>query len=109
MFPTTRISIEKLSDPDKYPGYAVSHNCRIKSLDDCWEAVREITKLEGSIKTLRKAFVNLANETLGGAHKGKSVSKHKTEFTNSSAYDKSSRKNTKKMAQKVGQVLTFKR
>jgi len=109
LFPTTRISIEKLSDPDKYPGYAVSHNCRIKSLDDCWEAVREITKLEGSIKTLRKAFVNLANETLGGAHKGKSVSKHKTEFTNSSAYDKSSRKNTKKMAQKVGQVLTFKR
>jgi len=53
--------------------------------------------------------VNLTNKTLGGAHKGKQVSKHKTEFTNSNNYDKSSRREVKKMARKVGEVLTFKR
>ena len=109
LFPTTRISIEKLSNPDKYPEYAKSHHCRTKTLDDTWNAVRKITNLEGGIKTLRKAFVNITNQTLGGAHKGKQVSKHKTEFTNSSNYDKSSRREIKKMAQTVGQVLTFKR
>ena len=109
LFPTTRISLEKLSNPDDYPGYAKSHHCRTKTLDDTWSAVKEITHLEGSIKTLRKAFVNLTNKTLGGAHKGKQVSKHKTEFTNSNNYDKSSRREVKKMARKVGEVLTFKR
>lgn len=109
LFPTTRISIEKLSNPDKYPEYAKSHHCRTKTLDDTWNTVRKITNLEGGIKTLRKAFVNITNQTLGGAHKGKQVSKHKTEFTNSSNYDKSSRREIKKMAQTVGQVLTFKR
>ena len=109
LFPTTRISLEKLSNPDDYPGYAKSHHCRTKTLDDTWSAVKKITHLEGSIKTLRKAFVNLTNKTLGGAHKGKQVSKHKTEFTNSSNYDKSSRREVKKMARKVGEVLTFKR
>ena len=109
LFPTTRISLEKLSNPDEYPGYAKSHHCRTKTLDDTWSAVKEITHLEGSIKTLRKAFVNLTNKTLGGAHKGKAVSKHKTEFTNSSNYDKASRRETKRMAQKVGQVLLFKK
>ena len=109
LFPTTRISIEKLSNPKKYPDYANSKECRTKTLDDTWNAVKEITHLEGAIKTLRKSFVSLANKTLGGAHKGKEVSKHKTEFTNSNNYDKSSRREIKQMAQKVGQVLMFKK
>ncbi len=109
LFPTTRISIEKLSDPDKYPGYAKTHYCRTKTLDDCWDAVKGITKLEGSIKTLRKSFVNITNETLGGAHRGKHITKHKTEHTPSARYDKANRGKTRKMAQKVGEVLTFKR
>ena len=108
LFPTTRISLEKLSNPDKFPGYAKTHNCRTKTLDDCWNAVKEITHLEGSIKTLRKSFVTIANTTLGGAHKGKKISKHKTEQINSGIYDKGSRAEVKRMAQKVGQVLTFK-
>ena len=109
LFPTTRISLEKLSNPDQYPGYAKSHHCRTKTLDDTWSAVKKITHIEGSIKTLRKAFVNLTNETLGGAHKGKQVSKHKTEQVNSGTYDKASRRKVKQMAQKVGQVLMFKK
>ena len=109
MFPTTRISIEKLSDIDRYPNYARSNNCRTKTLDDCWNEVRAITKLEGSIKTLRKSLVSVSNKTLGGAHKGKRVSKHKTEHTNSSNYDKSSRREEREYARKVGEVLTFKR
>ena len=109
LFPTTRISLEKLSDPDKYPGYAKSHHCRTKTLDDTWSAVKKITHLEGSIKTLRKAFVNVTNDTLGGAHKGKKISKHKTEQINSGTYDKASRREVKQMAQKVGQVLMFKK
>ena len=109
LFPTTRISLEKLSNPDKYPNYAKSHNCRTKTLDDTWNAVRKITHFEGSIKTLRKAFVGIANDTLGGAHKGKKISKHKTEQINSGVYDKASRTDTKNMANKVGEVLSFKK
>ena len=109
LFPTTRISIEKLSDIDRYPNYARSNNCRTKTLDDCWNEVRAITKLEGSIKTLRKSLVSVSNKTLGGAHKGKRVSKHKTEHTNSSNYDKSSRREEREYARKGGEVLTFKR
>ena len=109
LFPTTRISIEKLSDIDRYPNYARSNNCRTKTLDDCWNEVRAITKLEGSIKTLRKSLVSVSNKTLGGAHKGKRVSKHKTEHTNSSNYDKSSRREEREYARKVGEGLTFKR
>ena len=109
LFPTTRISLEKLSNPDKYPNYAKSHNCRTKALDDTFNAVRKITHFEGSIKTLRKAFVGIANDTLGGAHKGKKISKHKTEQINSGVYDKASRTDTKNMANKVGEVLSFKK
>ena len=109
LFPTTRISIEKLSNPDKWPGYANKNCCRTKTLDDCWEAVRKITNYEGALKTLRKAFVNITNETLGGAHSGKHITKHKTELTPSSRYDKASRSKTKKMANKVGEVLSFKK
>ena len=109
LFPTTRISMEKLSDPDRYPKYARSNACRTHTLDDTWSAVKEITHLEGSLKTLRKAFTNITNETLGGAHKGKQISKHKNEFTNSGTYDKASRKKTTTMARRVGQVLMFKK
>jgi len=49
------------------------------------------------------------NDTLGGAHKGKHITKHKTEFTPSSRYDKASRSKTKVMAKKVGEVLAFKK
>ena len=109
LFPTKRISMEKLSNPDRYPNYARSNACRTHTLDDCWNAVRKITHLKGSIKSLRKSFVTIANETLGGAHKGKSVSKHTNEFTNSRSYDKASRKKTTAMARRVGEVLMFKR
>jgi integrase len=108
LFPTTRISLEKLSDPDRYPNYARSNSCRIHTLDDTWNAVREMTGLKGSIKSLRKSFVNITNDTLGGAHKGKHISKHKNEFTNSGTYDKASRKKTTDMAKRVGKVLMFK-
>ena len=109
LFPTTRISMEKLSDPDRYPKYARSNACRTHTLDDTWNAVRKITHLEGSLKTLRKAFTNISNETLGGAHKGKHISKHKNEFTNSGTYDKANRKKTTTMAKRVGEVLMFKK
>ena len=108
LFPTTRISLEKLSDPDRYPNYARSNSCRTHTLDDTWNAVREMTGLKGSIKSLRKSFVNITNETLGGAHKGKHISKHKNEYTNSGTYDKASRKKTTDMAKRVGKVLMFK-
>jgi len=109
LFPTTRISMDKLSDPDRYPKYARSNACRTHTLDDTWNAVRKITHLEGSLKTLRKAFTNISNETLGGAHKGKHISKHKNEFTNSGTYDKANRKKTTTMAKRVGEVLMFKK
>ena len=109
LFPTTRISLEKLSDPDRYPKYARSNACRTKTIDDCWYAVKKITNLKGSIKSLRKSFINLTNETLGGAHRGKHISKHTNEFTNSRSYDKASRKKTTDMARKVGEVLMFRR
>jgi len=109
LFPTKRISLEKLSDPDRFPKYARSNDCRTKTLDDCWYAVKKITHLEGSLKTLRKSFINITNETLGGAHKGKHISKHKNEFTNSGTYDKANRKKTTTMARRVGEVLMFKR
>ena len=67
-----------------------------------------MTGLKGSIKSLRKSFVNITNETLGGAHKGKHISKHKNEYTNSGTYDKASRKKTTDMAKRVGKVLMFK-
>ena len=109
LFPTKRISLEKLSDPDRFPKYARSNECRTKTLDDCWYAVKKITHLEGSLKTLRKSFINITNETLGGAHKGKHISKHKNEFTNSGTYDKANRKKTTTMAKRVGEVLMFKK
>jgi len=109
LFPTKRISLEKLSDPDRFPKYARSNDCRTKTLDDCWYAVKKITHLEGSLKTLRKSFINITNETLGGAHKGKHISKHKNEFTNSGTYDKANRKKTTTMAKRVGEVLMFKK
>ena len=81
----------------------------MKTLDDCWEAVRDMTGLTGAIKTLRKAFTNATNETLGGAHRGKHITKHITELTPVRSYDKASVMNRKKMAKQVGQVLMFKR
>ena len=33
--------------------------------------LENMTGLTGAIKTLRKAFTNATNETLGGAHRGK--------------------------------------
>ena len=38
LFPTTRISLEKLSDPDRFPDYARSNACRTKTpADRDWE------------------------------------------------------------------------
>jgi hypothetical protein len=42
-------------------------------------------------------------------NKGKKISKHKTEQINSGVYDKASRTDTKNMANKVGEVLSFKK
>ena len=109
LFPSTMISINKLADPKKFPDYAKKHSCRVKTLDDCWEAVRDMTGLTGAIKTLRKAFTNATNETLGGAHRGKHITKHITELTPVRSYDKASVMNRKKMAKQGGQVLMFKR
>ena len=41
--------------------------------------------------------------------KEETYTKHKTELTPSSRYDKASRSKTKKMANKVGEVLSFKK
>ena len=71
--------------------------------------LRRLHTLRGSLKTLRKSFINITNETLGGAHKGKHISKHKNEFTNSGTYDKANRKKTTTMAKRVGEVLMFKK
>ena len=73
LFPSTMISINKLADPKKFPDYAKKHSCRVKTLDDCWGAVRDMTGLTGATKTLRKAFNNATNEALGGAHRGKTL------------------------------------
>ena len=107
LFPTTRINIKKLANPDQFPDYANSSACRTRTLDDTFNAVKEITGLQCSIKTLKKANIHWTNDKLGGAHKGKFVSKHKTEQVNSGTYDKASRKETKQLAIKAGQVFQF--
>ena len=65
LFPTTRISLEKLSNPSKYPGYAESKECRIKGLADCMNAVKKMTGIELSLKTLKKANIYFTNKELG--------------------------------------------
>jgi len=109
LFPTTRISLEKLSNPSKYPGYAESKECRIKHLDDCMNAVKKMTGIELSLKTLKKANIYFTNKELGGSHKGKFVSKHKTAQLQESRYDKPPREEVKKYARQVAKVFTFKR
>ena len=108
LFPSTRISLEKLGSPKEFPGYANSKACRTKTLDDCLNEVKRITGIQLSLKTLKKANIHYTNETLGGAHKGKLVSKHKTEHTNSRNYDKGSRREIKKLARRVAKVFDFK-
>ena len=109
LFPTTRISLEKLSNPSKYPGYAESKECRIKTLDDCINAVKKMTGIEFSLKTLKKANIYFTNKTLGGSHKGKFVSKHKTAKLQEGSYDKPPRQEVKKYAREVAKVFTFKK
>jgi integrase len=109
LFPTTRISLEKLSNPSKYPGYAESKECRIKTLDDCIDTVKKMTGIEFSLKTLKKANIYFTNKTLGGSHKGKFVSKHKTAKLQEGSYDKPPREEVKKYAREVAKVFTFKK
>ena len=109
LFKSTRISLEKLGSPKEFPGYAHKKACRVKTLVSCFRAVRKITGIECATKTLKKANIHYTNETLGGAHKGKLVSKHKTEHTPSRNYDKASRREVKKLARRVAQVFEFKK
>ena len=88
---------------------ALSIECRIKGLADCMNAVKKMTGIELSLKTLKKAIIYFTNKELGGSHKGKFVSKHKTAQLQESRYDKPPREEVKKYARQVAKVFTFKR
>jgi len=72
-------------------------------------AVKKMTGIELSLKTLKKANIYFTNKTLGGSHKGKFVSKHKTAQLQESRYDKPPREDVKKYAREVAKVFTFKK
>ena len=72
-------------------------------------AVKKVTGIELSLKTLKKANIHYTNITLGGSHKGKFVSKHKTAKLQEGAYDKPPREEVKKYAREVAKVFTFKK
>ena len=109
LFPTTRINLTKLADPVNHPRYAHSKHCRTKTLDDCMNAVKKITGIQLSLKTLKKANVYFANKKLGGSHKGKFVTKHKTAQMQESRYDKPPREDVKKYANEVAEIFNFKK
>ena len=109
IFLTTRISMDKLLNPAVYPGYKDSQDCRLKEvgLVNCWKEVRQITGINGAIKTLRKSFNTLAVDTLGSTTKAKSVTHHKVSTTLDRHYVKTNRATSRGYAQEIAKVLQF--
>jgi len=102
LFPTTRISKEKMATPEDNPGYTQSHNTRLKprGLNDCWKKVLTMSNTKGSIKSLRKTYATNAVDLLGLDNASKTT-KHKNRNTLATFYFKQSRKKVKELVYAV--------
>lgn len=108
VFLSPRLSIEKLINPEIYPGYKDSQECRLKEagLVNCWREVKRITGLDCAIKTLRKTYMSTAFEVCGPV-KSKSVTHHKHSSTTDRHYVKVPRREAKQYSKQVAEILQF--
>ena len=102
LFPTTRISKEKMATPEVNPGYTQSHSTRLKprGLNDCWKKVRAMSGVEGSIKSLRKTYATNSVDLLGLENASKTT-KHKNQNTLATFYFKQPRSKVKQLVYAV--------
>ena len=109
IFPSKLIDPKKIMDRIRYPDYASSHTARLseRTLDDTWKRMKKVTGIkQGAVKSLRKTFSSYAVEIGEGAHKGKLLTRHKSQQILEINYDKSRRAEVTELAQKLDHKYT---
>ena len=104
LVPTTRINSKKLHS-DKY---VRSDQCRTRELRGCWKALKDLTKINGAPKMLRKTYSSIAKLTLGTSSKAIQLTGHNQESTLETYYDKHTPEQVREYAEQVSKVLKFK-
>jgi len=108
IFPSTRSSYKKLTEPGEFVGYANSEDCQMSdvAIRCCFKRMKKDLGLtEGSTKTLRKTHITHANRILGGEHIARHYTGHKTAWVINKNYDKAKQVEIRKMSEKVSKIM----
>ena len=89
------------------PEYINSDRTRLKTITNCWNAIREMTGIFGAPRCFRKTFSSLAKDTLGATGPATKLTGHTQSATLDKHYYKTHKDKVITNADKVAKILTF--
>jgi len=108
IFPSTRISFDRLANPEVDPGYGGTSYARVKDLVNCWNEFQKVSGVRGALKTFRKTNDDIKVDVAGSVDKAQPVLNRLSKDVTRRFYLKATKEKRRSLDKKVAEAYKIK-